>query len=113
MRASVMCSTAAMKRSSRVGKWCWAAPLDTPARSATTLTVLPDQPTSAKQPTAAPNKARRVARLRSCFGPFGVRRRFGVGHAANPATAPSGSSVAIVTSPMRPASAASKRSPVR
>lgn len=46
-------------------------PLDTLARLATTVTVLPDQPTSAKQPTAASNNASRVARLRSCFGPFG------------------------------------------
>ena len=45
-------------------------PLYTPARSATTVTMLPDQPTSAKQPRAASNNARRVARLRSCYGPF-------------------------------------------
>ncbi|MEI2808646.1 MAG: hypothetical protein V9F00_00085 [Nocardioides sp.] len=70
VRASVMCSTAATNRPSRVGKLVLRRPLDTPARSATTLTVPPDQPTSAKYQTAACNNASGVARLRSCFGPF-------------------------------------------
>ena len=38
------------------------------ARSATTATVLPDQPTSARQSTAAASSRCRVARLRSCWG---------------------------------------------
>ena len=149
-------------------------PLDPPACSPTTVTVLPDQPTSTRQPTTASNNASQVARRRSCSGPFSEgsivvtlpssvaaapgTTRWPPGHpptehaadtsisrsasasasdvarirwvvtcfeaarpcgehfrndAASSATASSGSSVAIVTSPMRSASVASKRSPVR
>ncbi len=52
-RTSVTCSTAAVISASRVGKWCCAAPRETPARSATTVTVLPVQPSWTRHSTAA------------------------------------------------------------
>src|SRR5690606_25143035 len=55
-------------RSSLVGKWCCAAPRDTPARSATTATVVPDQPSSPSAATAASSSRLRVWMLRSCCG---------------------------------------------
>ena len=83
-RSSATYSTAAVNRSSRVGKWCWAAPRDTPARSATTETVEPAQPCSARQATAASSSRRRVARLRSCLG-----RPVGRGASQHPCGVPS------------------------
>src|SRR5690606_3953811 len=72
-RTSAICSSArnstvATTRSSRVGKWCWAAPRDTPARSATRATVVFVQPCSARHSTAAVSNRRRVVLLRSCLG---------------------------------------------
>src|SRR5690242_17022377 len=63
-----MYSTAAWNRSARVGKWCCAAPRDTPARLATTLTVVAAYPTSASDSSAASSSRCRVARERSCWG---------------------------------------------
>ena len=51
-----------MNSASRVGKWCWAAPRETPACSATTATVLALQPSSARQVIADSSSRARVAR---------------------------------------------------
>src|SRR5579884_2018298 len=63
-----MCSSAAVNNASRVGKWCCAAPRETPACSATTATVLAVQPCSARHSIADSSSRARVARERSCCG---------------------------------------------
>ncbi|SKY55590.1 Uncharacterised protein [Mycobacteroides abscessus subsp. abscessus] len=44
VRSSKICSSVAEINASRVGKWCCAAPLDTPARWATAATVADAHP---------------------------------------------------------------------
>src|SRR5699024_2207807 len=63
-----MCPSAAVMRSSRVGKWCWAAPRDTPAAAATAPPVVAAQPCVARRSMEAPSSRSRVMRLRSCLG---------------------------------------------
>ena len=71
-RTWVTCSSAAVNSASRVGKWCWAAPRETPARSATTATVLAGVTEFGKTGDGSLQQpGPGVARLRSCCGSRG------------------------------------------
>ena len=88
---------AAMSRSFLVGKWCSRVPRATPAQSCTSVTVVPPNPRSTRQSTAASSSFVRVASRRACC----VRRGGAVG-IGSPVPAPRGpAALRRVAGPLR------------